>query len=448
VITGELERSALAVGDMLAEGGEGRVHELLDHPGSVYKAYRNPVPAAPLRSLVGWPAALESSRPDLAARVRASSAWPSSLVVDGDTGMAAGLVVPRAPAQFWVRHRDGGLRLSSLSYLTADPRQRAAAYGLSLPLPMAAERVGLAYALARLLEALEAWVPSAAHGDLSAKNVLWSLERGPEVFVIDCDNAELYWSADGNDAASERRRASTPNWDDPAVPTGSSPGPFSDRYSLALIFLRIAGAAHFPIQGRQRRGEPVSIDFELPATARQVASLSRSAPLWRMAAWGLDVREPCARPTAATWAAALEQVLEEMGAGATVRQVWGAQEGRVQAQPSLPREPVPDRMPTAVRVRPVAQTARTQAWRVVTSGEATSATTLPAEPAGVVVRRYLRHAAVWWWLAHRRVARSLITGGSRGAGARRLVVLAFTDFAMGCIGLFLFAMIVSPFLGL
>ena len=31
-----------------------------------------------------------------------------------------------------------------------------------------------------------------SHGDLSTKNVLWSLQRGPEVFVIDCDNCERF----------------------------------------------------------------------------------------------------------------------------------------------------------------------------------------------------------------------------------------------------------------
>ncbi|HLI24378.1 MAG TPA: phosphotransferase, partial [Acidimicrobiales bacterium] len=261
----EMERSSLAVGAMLAEGGEGRVHELADHRETLFKAYRSPVAAGPLRALVEWPAALAAVQPDLATRVKAASAWPSALVLEGSSGRAAGLLMPRAPRRFWVRHRDGGLRLSSLSYLTADPRQRAAAYGLELPAPMAAERLGLAYALARLIEAFEGCVPCVAHGDLSARNVLWSLERGPEVFVIDCDNAEIF-GPDGLPAAADgRRRAMTPNWDDPAVARGTNPTLASDRYSLALIFLRIVGAANFPIQARQRGGGPVSVDFPVPA---------------------------------------------------------------------------------------------------------------------------------------------------------------------------------------
>ena len=91
-----------------------------------------------------------------------------------------------------MRHRDGTTRLATLSYLTADPNHRAVAYGLSLPPPVSPERLGLVYALARLLEAFEAVYPSIGHGDLSTKNVLWSLQRGPEVFVLDCDNCEPY----------------------------------------------------------------------------------------------------------------------------------------------------------------------------------------------------------------------------------------------------------------
>jgi hypothetical protein len=446
VATLELERSSLAVGTMLAEGGEGRVHELADHPETVFKAYRQSVTAEPLRALVDWPSELAAAHPDLATRVRAASAWPSAVVLEPTTRRAAGLLMARAPHRFWVRHRDGGLRLSSLSYLTADPRQRAAAYGLELPTPMSPERLGLAYALARLIEAFEGCVPFASHGDLSAKNVLWSLERGPEVFVIDCDNAELY-AHPAAEPATDRRRASTPNWDDPAVAAGSNPGPFSDRYSLALIFLRIAGAAHFPIQARQRRGEAVSIDFEVPGDVRHLRTTSRAAPLWRLAAWGIDVSQPSARPPARAWASVLEEVLEDMGAGATVRRVWSNQDGYLARSSRAPVE-VDLRMPPQVRVRPVAPTPRTQAWRVVSSGESTSGAVAPGEPVGTVVRRYARYAAVWWWLAHKRAVMSAAHGGSRAAGVRRLLFLALVNFALACIGLFLFAMIVSPFLGL
>ncbi len=128
---------------------------------------------------------------DLAARLSAAAAWPASVVIDSDGG-AAGLLMPRAPRRFALRHRDGTTRLASLSYLTADPAHREMAYGLSLPPDASPERLGLVYALARLLQAFELGAPSIGHGDLSTKNVLWSLQRGPEIFVIDCDNCERF----------------------------------------------------------------------------------------------------------------------------------------------------------------------------------------------------------------------------------------------------------------
>ncbi|MGH9114990.1 MAG: hypothetical protein ACRDWW_04085, partial [Acidimicrobiales bacterium] len=142
----------LRVGELLAEGGEGRVFELPTRPHLVFKAYRKPPPRRLLDDLVAWPDAI--SRPDLAARVRVAASWPEAVVVDGDrTGgepFVAGVLIPRAPRRFAVRHREGTTRLASLSYLTADPAYRAVAYGIALPAPVGPERLGLVYALARL----------------------------------------------------------------------------------------------------------------------------------------------------------------------------------------------------------------------------------------------------------------------------------------------------------
>ena len=125
----------------------------------------------------------------------AATAWPaatsSTTTADPGASAAAGCC-SRAPRRFALRHRDGTTRLATLSYLTADPAHRAVAYGLSLPPAVSPERLGLVYALARLLEAFERAEPLVGHGDLSTKNVLWSLQRGPEVFVLDCDNCERF----------------------------------------------------------------------------------------------------------------------------------------------------------------------------------------------------------------------------------------------------------------
>jgi hypothetical protein len=304
----EVDLSDLKVGDVLAEGGEGRVHLLPRQPHLVLKLYRRPAPRDHLADLVAWPSSLP---PAAEAVVRAHSSWPVSLV-RGSGGEPAGLLVPRAPRRFAVRHRDGHSRLASLSYLTADPDHRAAAYGLRLPEPSGPERVGLVLSLARLLCAFSAGVPSAGHGDLSTKNVLWSFQRAPEAYVIDCDSAELFGEDGRPVRGGVRRRAMTPNWDDPAVPAGSNPGLRSDRYSLALVFLRVVGAANFPVQARQRAGGPLEVRFGVPAGPGAAVLADPGCPLWALCSRALSLSGP--RPAPAEWLGPLEAVLAAMGA--------------------------------------------------------------------------------------------------------------------------------------
>ncbi len=149
----------LRVGDLLAEGGEGRVFELPLQPHLVLKRYRRPAPRAVLDEIVAWPESIGNA--ELARRVATAAAWPAVTVITGGRGQVApcgrcaGVLLPRAPRRFALRHRDGTTRLATLSYLTADPAHRAIAYGLALPEPVSPERLGLVYALARVLEAFE-----------------------------------------------------------------------------------------------------------------------------------------------------------------------------------------------------------------------------------------------------------------------------------------------------
>jgi hypothetical protein len=497
----------LQIGPLLAEGGEGRVYELVDRRGVLLKAYRRPLAAAPLAGLVAWPAEVRAQRPELAERVAASSAWPSAVVVDrsSDEATARGLLLPRAPRRFSLRHRDGDVRLATLSYLTAAPGQRAAAYGLALPPAFSPERLGLVYALARLLEAFQTASPAIGHGDLSTKNVLWSLERGPEVFVLDCDSAERY-DPDGVAVdAGHRRRAMTPNWDDPAIPPGSNPTPQSDGYSLALIFLRVVGAAHFPIQGRQRSGEPLHVDLGVPPTALRARSLDAQAAIWDLCDRGLGVAHPDERPSASAWAGALEEVLDDLGAMRIVRSVWAAQGGGTPA--AAPPRSLGDGGRRDVTVRPVPVAVRTEPWRKVrpvaapTTGGGLRGAGVPGPPGvagppsfatmpgrrglpgrpGVAagaggtrgpgglgaagasasavatdvaprmraqVSAGLRRAAAAWLRLHRRMLRSLATPGSRAIGVARLLACAALDLVLLLWGFFVVGVFFGAFLKL
>jgi hypothetical protein len=486
----------LRIGEPLAEGGEGRVFSLPLQPHLVLKSYRRPAQRRFLDDLVAWPESI--ARPDLTARTAAAAAWPASVVID-DNGGATGLLMPRAPRRFALRHRDGTTRLASLSYLTADPAHREMAYGLLLPPDASPERLGLVYALARLLEAFELGRPRVGHGDLSTKNVLWSLQRGPEIFVIDCDNCERFDSAGDPLGEAGRRRAMTPNWDDPAVPGGGNPTLASDRYSLALIFLRVVGAANFPIQARQRQDGCITVEFAMAPGPVASALADGEAPIWALCAAGLSVASPAARPPASAWVAALEELLNRVGAHSVLESVWLAQgEGPSLLRPTPCQPPALCQPPEDVVIRPLLGPPRpAPRWTMVaasttpamlpwhrpgpvptTAGAPTTPGTpttpgvpIPAgfppagAPAGLagpnpgpagagstpllpVAMAHVRRGLAWWAMLHRQTARALIGGGSRVDGARSLLFCAAVDVLFAVVGLFLVAMLVSPVLGI
>ncbi|HET6873598.1 MAG TPA: hypothetical protein VFH70_02405, partial [Acidimicrobiales bacterium] len=172
------------------------------------------------------------------------------------------------------------------------------------------------------------------------KNVLWSLQRGPEVFVIDCDNCDLFGETPALERSGDvrRRRAMTPNWDDPAVARGQNPTAFTDRYSLGLIFLRVVGAANFPIQARQRAGGRVDVRFPVPEGRGAALLLDPKASVWDLCARSLSLTG--GRPAAAAWLAPLEELLDAMGAASYAKAVRAAQ-GAIDCPPPA-SEPPPD----------------------------------------------------------------------------------------------------------
>ncbi|HUB69645.1 MAG TPA: hypothetical protein VL984_04420 [Acidimicrobiales bacterium] len=471
--------SDLVLGPMLAEGGEGRVFEVVAAPGParqpngplVFKQLRRPRPIRDVEPVVDLPTQLGALDPARARRVASSSAWPVAAVVDGGPD-AIGLLMPRAPAAFWLRHRDGKGRLANLSYLVSDPDRIAIAYGAQVPPPGDPERVALVYALSRLLDGWEgAQGPlRAVHGDLSAKNVLWSMVPGPAVYVLDCDGATVLGPpAPAGPGPEEvpKPRATTPNWEDPATAAGAGAGAglcgASDRYALGLAFLRVVGAAHFPLQGRQRSGQRVDVDLELPRSWRRLPDMPA---LWHTCEAALSLVAPAGRPAPAEWCARLEELLAALGASELAASVRQAQGDPVASGPALPEPGHPTLLtlpPTGqarhvpdVVVRPVLRARAPSTWQLVKpvtfdssgelaglAGSAGSAVTASASP-----RELARRAAAAWGAAHRLSVRLVRSPGRRLHGLRRLGGVLALDVAAACLAVFVVGMIVSPWIGL
>lgn len=513
----EVRLSALRLGQLVAEGGEGRVFDVVAGPPElgarpVYKQFRHPRPLPELRSLVTFPSLLASEDQALTARVRSSSAWPVASVVGDDPALALGTVMPRAPAEFWLRHRDGTSRLATLSYMAGDPDRIAVAYGALMPPPGAAERVALVYALARLLVAWQSQPPSpgAVHGDLSGKNILWSLQPAPAVYVLDCDGASvrcgpddevddevdyegsdvgsdvgpgspgratragsrLGWDDGGGEGAHLRRRsrAITPNWDDPALHPGDPPTQASDRYMLGITFLRVVGAAHFPLQGRQRAADKVNVDLELPRSWRKLPDVP---VLWELCERSLSVVDAGGRPSPAEWAAELEQLLEVLSAQALATAVRVAQgDPRPAMSPGVPATRGDRRKLAAVTVpdvtvRPVLRRRPPSTWQLINAASPPlggpgdpldggrggssgtwwagrgSAITAPLTP-----RQVGRRVLATWGGAHRVAVGWARSPGRRAYGVRRLARVLVLDLAAAAVALFVVAMLVSPWIGL
>lgn len=464
----------LELGPLVAQGGEGSVFEVL--PGSppllgglgaaprddlLFKRFKRPVPLVPLEELVAYPARLAAQAPGLASRAVSSSSWPLAAVAGAgsDNDMACGVVIARAPRPFWLAHREGPPRLATLSYLAGDPERIEVAYGLAMPARGSPERVAVAYALALLLEAWQApaeggldALPAVVHGDLSAKNVLWSVEPFPAVYVLDCDGAQLVAPALGDEEAERGpapRRATTPNWDDPACAHGQGPGLISDRYNLALIFLRCLGAANFPLQARQRAAAEVDIDLELPRWWRRLPDM---AELWWLCEASLSVAERQRRPPPSAWSAQLSRLLDALGGGELAQAVRGAHQGLPHTLPQPCRPEVPQAVPDVV-VHPVWRDRAAPTWQLVNpvvplsawaQGGGAGAVGTSGLRAGQIVRR----GASMWGRAHRLALRTARSRGGRRPGLGRLARLLVVDVAALCIGLFLFGMIVSPWIGL
>jgi DNA-binding helix-hairpin-helix protein with protein kinase domain len=203
----------------IANGGQGTVFRLADPPSTLLKLYHpgTTVLSDELARLI-----------ELAGDLRdVPVALPNGRVFDG--GRCVGFLMPEAPERF-VTSIAGWRRLLELQFLLYPRRPMWA----NLVLPTARERRGLAVAYAELFQMLHH--NDVVVGDVSMRNLLWTLAGGPGVFAIDCDGFRLA----GRPPAV--RPVDTAGWADPARPPDVTLD--SDRYKLALVTLRVLLGDH------------------------------------------------------------------------------------------------------------------------------------------------------------------------------------------------------------
>ncbi len=272
--TAPLDRDLLPpAGDVVGNpGAKGTVHVV--DGSTLYKEYLEPV-ADPghLDALISWRRALPAANREF---LDAHCAWPLRRVHSG-AGTTGFLMAP-APDQFWADML-GERHTVELQHLI----HTAAAKRLGLAVPDRQQRRRLVEDLANLLAFFDAH--GIVYGDISEKNILWSLHEGPQTYLIDCDNARPAGSPHRDSAM-----ARNDGWRDPLLGPDDVPDVDSDRFALAVFFYRVF------------YGVTVSVDHE-----RNKVLLPDDAPhlprLEMLLSAGLGLARP--RPSAAQWHAAL-----------------------------------------------------------------------------------------------------------------------------------------------
>ena len=257
----DLEIGARPPDTPVAQGGEGSVYPL-DESGHVLKLYHQPdqMDFTRIRRLIALrenlPTAIQSLLDQL-------TAWPLSVVTIA--GTPSGIAMNAVPGPFYMEVSSSQTPPRrfprELQYLIVDDFLA----DRSFYDPNAAERLDLIGAFAYGLAVLHGL--GVVVGDISMKNLLWTLSPTPAIFMLDVDSFNVAESGD------RPALAETPDW---VSPDGlDAPSTQSDCYKLALAAQRIFQEQHSaPLAPEQIAipGEP-----ELEATVRSL--IDRAARL-------------------------------------------------------------------------------------------------------------------------------------------------------------------------
>jgi eukaryotic-like serine/threonine-protein kinase len=232
-----IERDRLGVLTKIGQGGQGVVYRAPNvktkfAASMVYKEYRTQTRAEiDFTALAAMPALVEDSLSYAQAeRLVSIAAWPCALVED--VGASTGFVMPAIPDGFFIPLTT----VKGVSNTTAELQHLLnhssvlAARGIDID---DAQRYSLVREVASGLAFLHKH--GVCVGDISPKNLLFSLTPHEAVYFIDCDAMRI-------NAVSALAQMETPGWE---VPAGEELATiYSDTYKLGLLALRLLVGDH------------------------------------------------------------------------------------------------------------------------------------------------------------------------------------------------------------
>jgi len=312
-----IEEARLGTLTKIGQGGQGVVYQAPKAhtafaPSMVYKKYKPPTLAAlDSAALAEMPRLVEKMTPESRTRLISMAAWPCA-VVNSD-GVTTGFVMPSIPEEFFIS-------LQTVKGMTAAPAEFQHLLNEQTYLDARGIQIDDIQRYCLLRELASSLTFLHEHGicvgDLSPKNVLFSLEPEPAVYFVDCDAMRV----NGVSALAE---VETTGWE--VVPGEQVSTRYSDTYKLGLLALRL-------MAGDQDEKNTTQLPESVPKPLRQLISDTLHNP-------------PESRPIPVVWTYILDQAIRQARSG-TSRE--------------LP-QPVPARKqpsPTPVlRSRPVAEKA-------------------------------------------------------------------------------------------
>ncbi len=251
-----IPRDKLGALTKIGQGGQGVVYGAPNvktkfAASMVYKEYKTQTLAEiDFTALAAMPALVEDSLSYAQAeRLILIAAWPCALVED--SGAPTGFVMPAIPGQFFIP-------LTTVKGVSSSTAEFQHLLNHSSVLAARGINIGDAQRFTLLREVASGLAFLHKHGvcvgDISPKNLLFSLSPHEAVYFIDCDAMRI-------NGVSALRQVETPGWDTPAGEELATI--YSDTYKLGLLALRLVAGDH-------NTKNPQHLPSTTPALLRQI----------------------------------------------------------------------------------------------------------------------------------------------------------------------------------
>ena len=279
-----IERDRLGALTKIGQGGQGVVYGAPNvktkfAASMVYKEYKAATLAEiDFTALAAMPALVEESLSYAdGERMVSVAAWPCAIVADADG--STGFVMPAIPQEFFISLATvKGVSTSTAEFQhLLNHSSVLAARGITVD---DAQRYSLLREVASGLAFLHKH--GVCVGDISPKNLLFSLTPHAAVYFIDCDAMRI-------NGVSALTQVETPGW---TVPAGEDLATiYSDTYKLGLLGLRLLAGDHDTTN-------PAHLPSTTPGLLRQIITETLT-------------RQPQSRPLPEAWNYVLGQAIEE-----------------------------------------------------------------------------------------------------------------------------------------